>query len=241
MWLGEYSNTFTFSGTATSVDIPVPKGARSVTYRLVNIGPDAPAFLQLLMYTEKRGGATLGTNYSGYLPWLVFDCPWSFQSGQTRHDLAGECDLHGAESLTLSIGANVGNDMNVYLHLYFWSDVEPNFCGEYLQTVGQLAGAAQQTFYIDQPPNAGSIAWANNIEGGGAAIANVLDLVLDIDDDSITMFRSIAAPLFSVTALTQMTYGRNSIHNIWPVCRWRIQANAAADNDFFLRLKWFKN
>jgi len=242
MLISEYSNTFTLSGSGTTVKIPVPKGARTVTYRVINIGPDAPSTIALLMGTEKRGGATLGINYSGYFDWKVFDCPWSFQStGQVRHDKSGECDLNGAEFLALSIGADIGNDINVYLHLYFFDDIVSNFCGEYLQSVAQAAGAAIQSVYFDTPPNAGSVAWANNVEGGGAAITNDLYPVLDIDDDSITMFRTVTAPIFSVTALTQMTYGRNSIHAIWPIMRWRVQANAGAANQFFLRLKWFKN
>lgn len=239
--IGEYSNTFTLSGSGTSIDISVPKGAQSVSYRVVNIGPDAPATIGLLIGTDRRGGATLGTDFSGFTAYRVFDCPWSFQGGQVRHDLTGECDIHGAEVLTLSIGANLGNDLNVYLHLWFWEGYAPNFLGEIVTSVAQLAGAAQQTLYYDMPPGAGSISWANNVEGGGACTTNVLDLMLDIDDDDITMFRSTTAPIFSVTALTQMTYGRNSIHNIWPIVRWRVQAGAAVANDFYLRLKWFKN
>lgn len=241
MFIGRYSKTLFLSNSGTSIHIPVPLKAKTVCYRVTHLGPDPPGQNQLLIGTRRYQGATLGNNFSGYLDQRVFDLAWPLFVTDARRDFSGECDLHGADFLSWSIASAFGGDLAISLVLDFYDTNDCQFLGEWTATRLKAGGSASEIIYISNAAACGSMAWLNNVDGAGAAIQNRLFTRLDINDLAISMPNVTGGPIFAVTAVNQLTNGRNSIYNNFPSFAWEIAANAATATEFFLRLRWFKN
>lgn len=225
------------SGTGTSVKIPVPSKAKTVSWRQTFLGADNPGQNQLLIGTSRKTGSTLATNYEGYLDWRVFDAPWSLDGGNNRNDLAGECDIAGSDHLLWSVATHSGGQCYYALEVVFY-DTNCNFLGERVETRNRAAGSSAVQINIFQPIGAKSVAWTNNVDGTGSPIVNRLLSLLDIDDGVIAMTNT--GSLFSTTSLNAMTTGQNNTGaTLWRL-RWEIQANATSANEFYLKLGWYK-
>lgn len=240
MMIGYRQSIQELDSTGTTIQFPVPFGAKTVSWRLQFIGPDNPEQC-LLAIQRGRYSGNLAVNYGTDEAYYVFDMPFALNTtAANRNDQGGECDIQNASYLSWSIAAQVGRQCFFALDLWFYDTGDCNFLGERCDIIAQAGGGAFTSVRYKVPQAAGSVGWMNVITGAGNALANDLRAGMQIDTAAMAV-NVVSAAIFSVLVPSSLTVGRNSIYHATDFINYSYQANAVTANQFFNRLRWFKN